>query len=718
MSEAGFQPVEESGEVHSLRAQLHRERLLTSRLLHVANSSQDLHGLMREATQLLHEWSGCDAVGIRLREGDDFPYFETLGFPPEFVQAENSLCVHDLNGQVVRDIQGNPVLECMCGNVLCGRFNPALPFFTPQGSFWTNSTTRLLATTSEADRQARTRNRCHGEGFESVALIPLRSGETTLGLLQMNDRRPGRFTEEMIGLLENLAAALGEAIGRRQANSLLERRESHFRLLYENAPLGYQSLDIEGRLIEVNQAWLDLLGYSHEEVLGRSFGDFLPPQDVPLFRQRFPRFKQIGEVHGVEFDMVRKDGSTITVSIDGRIMRNPQGEFVRTHCILHDIADRKRAEQALRDRESLLNRAEEIAGIGSFIWDLTNDALTWSKGMVSLCGLEEGTVMGSLREAIQQLVHPEDRQRVGEEIRQMIAARRARPMEFRIVRPDGEERILQSAGEFVLNDQGVPIRCVGILHDITRRRADESRLAALQLQLNHASRLATLGELTAGIAHEVNQPLCAIVNFAKACKNLAAQESPNRELISQWSDAIAAAASRSGEIVRQLSAFSRRSPGEYAAVPVQQLVDEALLLIRLDAHAKEVAFVRQMPDEDAIVRVQPVRIHQVLVNLLRNAVEALGQSGRGPKQVLVRVEPTVEEVRISVEDNGPGPGSVNLASLFEPFYTTKREGLGMGLSISRTIVEEHGGRIRAIVNSSGGLTVSFTLKRRTGSQVP
>ena len=204
-------------EIESVRRQLEREREITARILRLASSSNDLHDLIRVATLLLREWSGCDAVGIRLREGDDFPYFETRGFPPQFVQAENTLCVRDCDGQLVRDLQGNAVLECMCGNILCGRFDATLPFFTFGGSFWTNSTTELLASTTEADRQARTRNRCNSAGYESVALIPLRSGEHTLGLMQLNDRRRGRFTTGLIDLLENLGHALAEAIARRAA---------------------------------------------------------------------------------------------------------------------------------------------------------------------------------------------------------------------------------------------------------------------------------------------------------------------------------------------------------------------------------------------------------------------------------------------------------------------------------------------------------------------
>ena len=168
-----------------------QEREATIRILGPLNSANDLHGLIRELTGVLQDWSGCQAVGIRLREGEDFPYFETRGFPAEFVQAENHLCARDAGGNPRLDSAGNPFLECMCGNVLCGRFDPRRPFFTENGSFWTNSTSQLLAKTTEAERQSRTRNRCNGEGYESVALIPLRIGSRTIGLLQFNDRRTG-----------------------------------------------------------------------------------------------------------------------------------------------------------------------------------------------------------------------------------------------------------------------------------------------------------------------------------------------------------------------------------------------------------------------------------------------------------------------------------------------------------------------------------------------
>ena len=212
-----------------------QERDLTIEFLRLVNENARTPDLIRAAMTFFQEQSCCEAVGIRLNEGDDFPYYEARGFPTEFLELENHLCARDGVGNVRRDAVGNAVLECMCGNVICGRVNPERPFFTAGGSFWANDTTRLLATTTDADRQARTRNRCNGEGYESVALVPLRVGRDRLGLLQLNDRRRGMFSPERVALWERLGAHLAVALARSRAEEAL--RDAERRLREANAEL-------------------------------------------------------------------------------------------------------------------------------------------------------------------------------------------------------------------------------------------------------------------------------------------------------------------------------------------------------------------------------------------------------------------------------------------------------------------------------------------------
>ncbi len=158
------------------RKKIEFERETTVEFLHIVNESLNVKDLIHSAVSFFKLQSGCEAVGIRLQEGYDYPYYESSGFPEEFIQLEDHLCEYDENGNPCSDSEGNTIVECMCRNVICGRFNPSQSFFTSNGSFWTNSTSNLLANTTEEDRQSTTRNRCNRQGYESVALVPLHSG--------------------------------------------------------------------------------------------------------------------------------------------------------------------------------------------------------------------------------------------------------------------------------------------------------------------------------------------------------------------------------------------------------------------------------------------------------------------------------------------------------------------------------------------------------------
>jgi len=192
-------------------------RLLAAKILERLNQKSERLDLIRDIIKLVKEFTGFAAVGVRLREGEDFPYFGVNGFSDDFVQAENYLCARNEKGEQICDAEGRPVLVCMCGNVIVGRADPALPFFTEGGSFWTNSTTELLACTSPEAFQVPVRSRCNEAGYESVALIPLRCGDEIVGLLQLNDSRAGRFTPEVVRFFEEVGASIGIALARIRA---------------------------------------------------------------------------------------------------------------------------------------------------------------------------------------------------------------------------------------------------------------------------------------------------------------------------------------------------------------------------------------------------------------------------------------------------------------------------------------------------------------------
>ncbi|MCP3953069.1 MAG: PAS domain S-box protein, partial [Desulfobacterales bacterium] len=343
--------------------QAYLERESTIRMLEILNASTDLRDLMRSLVYFMQEMSGCKAVGIRLRDGDDFPYYETNGFADDFVAAETHLCVADLDGQVLRDEVGNPVLECMCGNILCGRFDPALPFFTEFGSFVSNGTSQLLARTTEAERQARTRNRCNAEGYESVCLVPLRSGDETFGLLQFNDRREDRFSPQFVAQTERLAGNVAIALSQRKAEETLRKREEQYRAVADNIGDYIMRYDKEGHHIYANRAAIDITGLPVKEYLGKTHREMgFPEQLCALWEKHIRLVFDTGEQQNIAFDVELATG---VVSLE--LQLNPEfssnGRIESVIGISRDITARKKMEARLQQAQKMESIGDLAGGI-------------------------------------------------------------------------------------------------------------------------------------------------------------------------------------------------------------------------------------------------------------------------------------------------------------------------------------------------------------------
>ncbi len=242
-------------------------RVLAAKILESVNREGTIPDVIRNVVTLIKHFADFEAVGIRFRDGDDFPYFEAKGFSNDFIEAENYLCARDEKGRIVRDSDGKPLLECMCGTVLSGRTDPTMPFFTEAGSFWTNSTTKLLASTSPKERQSQTKNRCNTAGFESVAHIPLRSSNQIVGLLQLNDTRLGCFTLEMIQFFERIAVSIGIALARIEAE---ENAEDLAKFPSEN-PFPVLRITGNGNILYANDSANSLLNHWNKTI-----GDAVP----------------------------------------------------------------------------------------------------------------------------------------------------------------------------------------------------------------------------------------------------------------------------------------------------------------------------------------------------------------------------------------------------------------------------------------------------------
>ena len=454
------------------------------RLLHICHTASTLDALMRELVVFFQDVTRCEAVGVRLRREEDFPYYETQGFPAAFVRAENSLCSRDIQGEMLLESTGSPVLECMCGNIVSGRFDPARPFFTQGGSFWTNSTSHLLANTSEVDRRARTRNRCHGEGYESVALIPIRVQKTTFGLIQFNDHRRDRFTEVFIKQLEDLVSYVAIALAKVLTDEKLRTSEETYRLLFENAQEAIVVLQ-DGLLEMVNPAGGRLMGFPEKELQGVSFAEFIHPDDRAMVTLRHTKRLQGEDVPSTYcFRGLTRQGTVRWLEQNGSLI-DWKGKPASLN-FLTDITERVQMEEALRKSEANLLRALKVARLGPWEYDVADDRFLFNDQFYALYHTtadQEGGYYMSSADYTRKFLHPEDRAMVDHETRKATESATGSDYytrtDHRIICRDGREKHIAVHIRVAKDGQGRTVKTYGVNQDITDYRLAEQNYLTL-----------------------------------------------------------------------------------------------------------------------------------------------------------------------------------------------------------------------------------------------
>lgn len=325
------------------------------------NKSGEIEELIRDTILLIKTYTNYDAVGIRLRDGDDYPYYITEGFSSNFIKTESNLCAKDESGNLILDRKGNPLLECMCGNIIMGKTDPKLPFFTQMGSFWTNSTTKLLETTSEKERQGRTRNRCNIDGYESVALIPLRSNNEIVGLLQLNDKRKNMFTKDTIRSLEGISASIGTALSREKAIRNLEISEQRYSLAQRAANIGSWDWNIISGDLIWSEKIEPMFGFKNGKFKGtyEAFLESIHPDDRDFVIKSVNDCLKHKKRYAIEHRIVWPDGTTRWVLERGDVIRDKNGKPKRMLGVVQDITNKKEIEDELKKRKNQLEKMVE-----------------------------------------------------------------------------------------------------------------------------------------------------------------------------------------------------------------------------------------------------------------------------------------------------------------------------------------------------------------------
>lgn len=375
-----------------------------------------------------------------------------------------------------------------------------------------------------------------------------------------------------------------------------------------------------------------------------------------------------------------------------------------------EIIERKRVEQALRESEYLFRQLAE--NIEEVFWIITPNqpgAIYLSPAFEKVWGRSLAASGSRGQSLLLETIHPEDRGLLEQAIyRQCLGFKT--DIEYRILRPDGSIRWIWDRAFPVRGANGQLERIAGLAQDVTlRKQSDEHERIHLE-ELAHVSRLSTMGEMASGLAHEINQPLAAIHNYCMGCaRRLQTKEGIEPDLVKALESA-ASEAQRAGEIIKRLRAFVKKRPSERVAIAPAELIQDVIQLAEPEILARQTRLILGVAPDLPLIEVDVIQIEQVLLNLIRNALEAM--QGAPPDQRVLKIlalSPFSESVEFAVVDSGPGLGPSVLPQLFHPFFTTKPEGMGLGLAISRSIIEAHGGTLWGVSPSGGGARFNFRL---------
>jgi PAS domain S-box-containing protein len=375
------------------------------------------------------------------------------------------------------------------------------------------------------------------------------------------------------------------------------------------------------------------------------------------------------------------------------------------------LSEQKRGEQALRRSEAYLADAQRLTHTGSWAYDVFAGKVTYSSHEHSrLYGLDSSKGIPSYEE-FRQRTHPEDFEPLLEAIESAARAGTDVEHNFRIVLPDGTIRHVHGLGHPVFNASGGLVEYVGIMTDVTERvRADEEheRLRQLQADLAYLSRVTTMGELTASLAHEIKQPITAAVTDAKTCLRWLGRDCPDVQEAREAASRIVNDVTRAADIITSLSLFFKKGTVQREMIDINELIREMIVLLRNEANRYSISVHTELTEGISKIMADRVQLQQVFMNLMLNAVDAMKESAGGG-ELRIKSEAHDGQLLISVSDTGVGIPPHQVDKIFESFFTTKGHGIGMGLPISRSIIESHGGRLWATNSTGRGATFQFTL---------
>jgi PAS domain S-box-containing protein len=495
----------------------------------------------------------------------------------------------------------------------------------------------------------------------------------------------------------------------RDLYATLQRSEDRLRLVIDTIPAHAWSARPDGSVDFINQRLLEFFGRSMEDILGWGWGSLVHPDDLARVVGEWQAAVATGEPMESEARLRRMDGEYRWLLIRNVPLRDTPGNIVSWYGTAIDIEERHRVEDALRQSEAYLAQAQRLSHTGSWAWNVGTKRIFWSVETFHIFGFDPNTTTPT-PESFLDRVHADDRASIGLVEAELYSGSDA-DYNYRIVLPDSSMKYICSVAHPIRNDSGQVIEFVGTVMDVTERKHAEEereRLRQVQADLAHLSRVTTMGELTASLAHEIRQPISAAVTNAKTCLRWLGRDEPDVAEACEAASRLVKDVTRAADIIGRISSLFKKGAPQRELVDVNELIREMIVLLRSEVNRYSISIRIELAEDLPKVMADRVQLQQVFMNLMLNGVDAMKETTDGG-ELTIKSETSDGQLLISVSDTGVGFAAEQAEQIFRAFFTTKDNGTGMGLPISRSIIESHGGRLWATGSSGRGATFQFTL---------
>jgi len=485
----------------------------------------------------------------------------------------------------------------------------------------------------------------------------------------------------------------------------LRARELSWRQIVDNIPGLVATTGALGEIEFLNRQTLEYFGKTNEELKDWALIGAVHPDDLPRVIEARKKSIETGQIYEIEHRCRRADGIFRWFQVRGVPVRDAKDTVTGWYLLLTDIDDRKRDEDQVEQAYLRLTEAQRLSKTGSFITDLVADDHNWSEETFRIFDFDPATNVTVQR--IRDIIHPEDLPSFDAMIARAMTGADV-DFVFRILTARGAVKHIRGMARIMVQNANRPL-FIGALQDITESKVAEQALDKARSELAHVARVTTLNALTASIAHEINQPLASLVTNASICLRRLNADPPNVDGARETVQRTIRDANRASDVITRLRALFSKKEFTLETLDLNELIREVIALSLSDLQRNQVILRSELADLPPIIG-DRVQLQQVALNLLRNASDAMVGVEDRPRQLLVRTQREEDDrVRLSVQDAGCGVNHQDFEKLFEAFYTTKSGGMGIGLSVSRSIIEKHQGRLWAEPNDGPGTTFSFSI---------